>query len=90
MPVGDKEQHSMDNELIEARARDYAHSYLLLVLIAAQKKANPNFGKLVADSFDEYIGRHEPNVSNEFTQKVISSARSHLKGLLESDSISIR
>lgn len=79
----------MDDELVETRARDYAHAYLLMVLIAVQKKANPNFGKLVADSFDEYIGRHEPNVSNEFTQKVISAARSHLKGLLESDSISV-
>jgi hypothetical protein len=89
MPAGDKEQHSMDNELIEARARDYAHAYLLLVLISLQKKSNPNFGKLVADSFDEYIGRHEPNVANEFTQSVISAARSHLKGLLESDTLSI-
>jgi hypothetical protein len=79
----------MDNELIETRARDYAQFYLLLVLIGAQKKLNPNFGKLVADSFDEYIGRHEPNVSNEFTQRVISSARSHLKGLLESESITV-
>jgi hypothetical protein len=89
MPAGDKERHSMDNELIEARARDYAHAYLLLVLISIQKNSNPNFGKLVADSFDEYIGRHEPNVANEFTQKVINSARSHLKGLLDSGTLSI-
>jgi hypothetical protein len=80
----------MDNILIEARARDYAHSYLLLVLIGIHKKANhPNFGKLVAGSFDEYIGSHQPNVTNEFTQKVISAARSHLKGLLESESLSV-
>jgi hypothetical protein len=44
---------------------------------------------MVADSFDEYVGRHEPNVTNEFTQKVISAARSHLKGLLESESLSV-
>jgi hypothetical protein len=79
----------MDNELIESRARDYAHAYLLLVLISIQKKSNPNFGKLVADSFDEYIGRHEPNVENEFTKKVISAARSHIKGLVESDTLTI-
>jgi hypothetical protein len=90
MSVGDKEPHSMDNELIVARARDYAHAYLLPVLISITEKSNPNFGKLVADSFDEYIGRHEPNVANEFTQRVISAARSHLKGLLESDTLSIR
>lgn len=79
----------MDNELIEARARDYAHAYLLLVLISMQKKSNPNFGKLVADSFDEYIGRHEPDVANEFRQRVIGAARSHLKGLVESDTLSV-
>jgi hypothetical protein len=79
----------MDNELIEARAREYAHIYLLLVLIGHQKKLNPNFGQVVADSFDEYIGRHEPNVENEFTKSVISAARSHLKGLLESETLSV-
>jgi hypothetical protein len=79
----------MDNELIETRAQDYAHTYLLLVLIAIQKKANPNFGKLVSDSFDEYIGRHEPNVANEFRQRVITAARSHIRDLVESDTISV-
>jgi len=61
----------------------------ILIFLFPYKKSNPTFGKLVVDSFDEYIGRHEPNVANEFTQGVISAARSHLKGLLESDTLSI-
>ena len=77
----------MDNELIEARARDYANSFLLTVLIAIQKQITPNFSEMIANSFDEYIGRNHLGTDNEFTKAVVTKARTRIKEMLESDEI---
>jgi hypothetical protein len=79
----------MDEEQIDARARDYAHTYILMCLIDWHKKIDPVFVSEIGRSFDEYIGKHELVADNAFKQQVIGAARKHLRGLIENESLTV-
>jgi hypothetical protein len=80
----------MDKEQIEARARDCAHSYILICLLGWFKQTDPFFVSEIGRSFDEYIGKHEPDVDNAFKKQLLNAARDHLRGLLNDEAITVR